>query len=362
MTATMTPAPVNRPRLVTRRRALLGGAAALAIPPVRATALPLVRSPFNRLVKGSPIKVRGLDLYGQNGPSWGSFWSKWDWFGYIKPMLDAAAAKGATHVKIACSGVSPDTSGNYPSDAVLQAQITQFCLYCASLGMGVYFRFGWQLSQLTTNGVSAAGTTCAKLAGWLNPLLNVIGIDVSDEVDLGQPDPATLISIATAIRGATKIPLTWSLNDPSPNKCALYAKFGGPNGQPVDFLDIHWYYYNQPHCQPPPSYGTTANCNQAFDITLNNTLASIKALGNYPGCFLLGETGAPMEQGQAPQTAWTVAVNKFVAANTDCLGAMWWTLEDNYGGGTYDTGMYTQYLGTEKTWITTPFAQWPGHL
>ena len=296
-------------------------------------------------------------------PNWAYAWNTFDWFGFWTTSINAAKSVGANCIKFNCGGISPDGGTNYPPDAVLRAELMQVCNYAASLGMAVYLQIAYQPQQQFLSdgsGVTAGVAASVKICGWADFIQNIVAIDLCNEWDINQPSTwatsgsgltqalADLNTLATACAAVTSKPLTISVANLS-NQTALWASAAASK---LTFLDQHYYYYN--------------NAAGALQYTFQSPLAAIRAVPNYPGHFILGETGM-VNNGTTlnnpQQTAWMSAVPSLTAA-VDCFGGCFWTLGDTFGSGLTagNWGMFNQNFTVNRAWISGPFSQWPGHL
>lgn len=318
-----------------------------------ASVLPSART---RLLRpGSLTKLRCAVLYGAQWPQWAYPWGQWNWAGFWQPAIDTAKSVSANCIKFNCGGISPDGPFNYPSDAILKAELNQVCDYAASLGMAVYLQIAYQPGQqfLTDGSGIAAGTAAAvKICGWANNIQNILAIDACNEWDINQPSTwgtsgaglsqaiSDLTSYMTAIRAVTNKPLTLS---------SVFTNDLAPIAGLVDYFDQHYYYYN--------------NASGPLQNIFQSELGAIRAVPGYPGNFILGETGTPSTFGQGYQQAWMAGVPTLTSAS-DCFGGCLWTLADTYGSGLQagDWGMFNQNYTVKREWIAQPFEQWPAHL
>ena len=217
----------------------------------------------------SSIRLRGANIvpkptdsgngdYGSRANSYDT-WRLWDWSGWIKPQIDAAAALGANCIRMQGDAVvRVGDATNHGSAtwngtitlAAFNAQLDQLITYLASKGMYFY--------ACAFDGSFTGGITEANLQQYVtdyttqvskNSYTNVIGIDVMQEFDAYSINitPAQAITAAKAVFGAgqTTLPVTCSCNgasgasglNPSSNTAYSTAAAAG-----ADYLDCHIYY------------------------------------------------------------------------------------------------------------------------
>lgn len=308
----------------------------------------------SRLTAKQPVRLKAVNVVIGLGEQWSDMWSLFEWERLLRPQIDLAISMGANAIKMVGSGINGEAGTNYPSDVLLKARIEQVCGYARSHGLVVY----WNLAAHPSYIWGAAGTTplsttlptLQKVAGWLENIPNVVGIDVVNEINNGIPTTwngpnyaqflADTSALLAGIRKATSLPLTVSI------WCQTVADitntYAATIASQTDFHDFHPYYTG----------GTPA----ATDVT------SLRTQGWYLGRYLIGECGSNLSQGTTAQTNFTAGIGA-LGANADSFGSVLFCASD-YDNTSSATkfGVVDSTMQNPRSQITTPFAAWSGAL
>ncbi|WP_415678377.1 hypothetical protein [Tsukamurella hominis] len=184
---------------------------------------------------------------------WTEFWRRWDFNGWIKPMIDDAASIGTNAVRI-FGNTNVVTSGAISLDEYLRRwkqvldYVTAKNLYALPCG-GDLSHWG----RLTTR--ASAEQIYRAWAGLLSNYPRVVGVDVTNEasdqsqtttpLSYSQPEPwlETIRTLGEITRSASHKPITHSR--------AIRSKYSWRSGCVAtdslsDFLSIHCYYTPDP--------------------------------------------------------------------------------------------------------------------
>lgn len=267
------------------------------------------------LLKGSNIAPKGSDI--DSGHSWRSFFSTWDWEGWIKPQVDLVRAAGGNVVRL-IGDVRGVNDGTFTLNAYL-SRWQQLIEYCATQGILVYSAGG--------GGSQLAGFTQQQILDVVVGLANlidqypetVVAFDVIQESSTGWA--ADNAAVATsAVRSATATPLTYS-HIVSTVSALRDRTWKATLREHVDYFDIHAYVDLPAFC--------------LYDMFWSQ---------GEKKPILIGEFGASDEDGVAAQTARyksvvDVALNR--VNNLHPAGALSWAVKDFQDSPGYRWGMWT---------------------
>lgn len=208
------------------------------------------------------MKIRGGNIIPvpQNGYHWIDLWATWDWYGTIKPQIDATIAAGGNAVRITqevaevLGGTAIIGSTAPLSIGTLLARYTQLLNYCRLKGIYCYAAIGSGVEIVTLGFTS---TQMLAVQGPVVSLLNqyqdvVFGIDYVDEV-MSWVAATSATAVATyaavvypALKALTSIPLTMSCPNSTYNglTSALFSDTAtmATLDPYLDYYEFHLYY------------------------------------------------------------------------------------------------------------------------
>lgn len=263
----------------------------------------------------------------------------WDWEGRIKPQVLMARGVGANTVKIGASTRSV-VSGQQ-TRAVFHDHVRQFIEYAGEQGLYVILNCHVYEEDLNPANDPATLDEIVAEMEMVGVYENVIAITASNEINLWVSE-ADALAHMQALYPAVKqvapyLPLSPSFNfevasgwtQPANWSVGSMAQF-----EPyVDFWAMHPYYQSG---DPSPA-----------------DLANFRAAPYYKN-WLIDEIGQDAAKGQAAQTARWTAVDA-LSQLPECSGAVGYVVQD---ADARDYAMFAED-GTERTWISTPFKNWP---
>jgi hypothetical protein len=331
---------VSRPKIVSNFTNLKTAVDALQAVPVVAQR---VERSAKRIAFPLGLKIRGANILGKAGHlAWNDTWGPfWDWEGWIKPQIDAAAGIGANVIRF-IGGPSAVLYGQLTRAQYLARQ-KQFVEYCLLKGLYVYGQSG-DFGQYTYSNAGGQETDwngrvlneILAYAAFLDPYPHIIGIDVNQEGFYGLPSGMSVSAAHTlyagwftSIRAVTNIPLTISNPSPNPNNDSTMWT-DGTNISAVaaysDFIDFHCYY--------------------------NATSSEASAAFAYTGDLqcIVGESGIDGSNTQSDQTARYVAIANLLNAGP-FVGGLAWAIVGTYGMFNDSFVAHTYITDVFQTWL-----------
>jgi hypothetical protein len=271
---------------------------------------------------GANIVPKASDVIPDPNRAWVTFYTNWDWSGWVKPQVDYLLGNGVGANCIRVIGGQEGILSSLYSQSSYDDKILQLADYVTS--QGAYFFACTGGIQTDLMNAIGGGLTPSQLAACqsitlkkLEKLNRIIGVDLIQEAQGGSIGNDYLIAVINAVKAAGVIlPLTYSAScvntsvgvpipGPRGEDWLIQASSGGM-GRFIDFIDVHLYF-------------------RTLDVTFWNQFYS--AFPQHD--IIIGEFGDHLGSGTASQIAWYQRFLAMGAAQDSRVrGALCWAATD----------------------------------